>query len=132
MLRVIAHLGVAVRDGALEQTHDVLRLIHQADAAGIVVLGLRHFGLGVGKAHDARADLGDIRLRQLEGFAVGIVESCRKVPCYFKVLLLILSHRYQIRLIEQNVRRHKRWIGKQARIYIIRVLAAFILELRHS
>ena len=32
VLRVIAHLGLTVRDGALEQAHDILRLIHQEHA----------------------------------------------------------------------------------------------------
>lgn len=132
VLGVIAHLGLTVRDGALEQTHDILRLIHQADAAGIVVLGLRHFGLGVGQTHDARADLGDIRLRQLEHVAVDAVEPLGDVARQLDVLLLVLAHRNKIRLIQQDIRRHQRGIGKQAAVDIVGIFCTFILELRHA
>jgi len=48
------------------------------------------------------------------------------------VLLLVAAHRHQIRLIQQNIRRHQSRIGKQARVDVVRVLGGLILELGHA
>ena len=48
------------------------------------------------------------------------------------MLLLILAYRHQIRLIQQDIRRHKRRIGKQSAVDIVGIFRAFILELRHA
>ena len=47
------------------------------------------------------------------------------------MLLLILPYGHQIRLIQQNVRRHQAGIGKQAAIDVVRVLGGLVLELGH-
>ena len=78
-------------------------------------------GLGVGKAHDARADLGDIRLRQLEHVAVDVVEAGGHVAAELDVLLLVAADGNVVRLIEQNVRRHQGGVGEQAAVDVLGV-----------
>ncbi|MPM37082.1 hypothetical protein SDC9_83688 [bioreactor metagenome] len=48
------------------------------------------------------------------------------------MLLLILTHRHQMGLIQQNVRRHEAGVGKQAGVDVIRVGRGFILKLGHA
>ena len=48
------------------------------------------------------------------------------------MLHLIRAHGHQIRLVQQNIRRHQHRIGKQACRDIIRMLLRLILELRHA
>ena len=48
------------------------------------------------------------------------------------MLPLILSHRHQIRLIQQNIRRHEHGIGKQPRCDVVGVLLGLGLELGHA
>ena len=54
------------------------------------------------------------------------------IPAQFHVLFLIRAHGDQIRLIEQNIRRHQDGIGKQSGGDVVRVLLGFLLELRHA
>ena len=67
-----------------------------------------------------------------KGRAVQTVKPLGNIPCQLQVLLLIRSHRHQIRLVKKNIRRHKAGIGKQSGIDIIRVLSGFILKLGHT
>ena len=48
------------------------------------------------------------------------------------MLPLVLAHRHQVRLVQQNIRRHQHRIGKQARSDVIRVLLGLLLELGHA
>ena len=48
------------------------------------------------------------------------------------MLALILADRNIVGLIQQDIRRHEAGIGEQAAVYIIGVLCAFILKLRHA
>ena len=48
------------------------------------------------------------------------------------MLLLVAAHGHQIRLIQQNIRRHQSRIGKQARVDVVGVLGGLILELGHA
>ena len=48
------------------------------------------------------------------------------------MLLLVAAHGHQIRLIQQNIRRHQSRIGEQARVDVVRVLGRLILELGHA
>ena len=48
------------------------------------------------------------------------------------MLALILSHRHQIRLIQQDVRRHQHRVGEQSGGDIVRVLSSLGLELGHA
>ena len=130
VLLVELHSRLAVGDGALELAHDVLRLVHQKHAP--VGIGLAHLACGIAQAHDARTDLGNKRLGQRERIAVESVEALGDVAAELDVLLLILPHRDEIRLIEQNIRRHQHGVGKQARGDVVGVLLGFGLELGHA
>ena len=48
------------------------------------------------------------------------------------MLLLILADRDIVRLVEQDIRRHERWIGEEAAVDVIGVLRALVLELGHA
>ena len=48
------------------------------------------------------------------------------------MLLLISTHRHQVRLIQQDIRRHQHRISKQARGDVVRVLLGLLLELGHA
>ena len=48
------------------------------------------------------------------------------------VLLLVLANGHQVRLVEQDVRRHQAGIGKQAAIDVVRILGRLVLELGHA
>ena len=48
------------------------------------------------------------------------------------MLLLILSYGHQVRLVQQNVCRHKAGIGEEAAVDVVGVLGGLILELGHT
>lgn len=48
------------------------------------------------------------------------------------VLLLVLSHRHIVGLIEENVRSHERGISEEATVDIVRILGRLILKLGHT
>lgn len=75
-----------------------------------------------------RANLADIRIRHLEYIPVYAVEPLRDISCQLQVLSLVLSNRNQIRLIQQNIRRHQRGIGKQSCVDVVRCFAHLSLN----
>ena len=48
------------------------------------------------------------------------------------MLLLIRTYRHNIRLVQQNIRRHQAGIGKQPGIHIVCVLLGLVLKLGHT
>ena len=48
------------------------------------------------------------------------------------MLPLVLSHRHQVCLVQQNIRRHEDRIGKQARSDVVCMLLGLGLELGHA
>ena len=48
------------------------------------------------------------------------------------MLPLILPYRHQVRLVEQNVRRHQHGVSKEAGSDVVCVLLGLLLELRHA
>ena len=48
------------------------------------------------------------------------------------MLLLILTDRHEVGLIDENIRRHQHRVGEQARGDVVRVLGGLVLELRHA
>ena len=48
------------------------------------------------------------------------------------MLFLILADRHVIRLIEQNICRHKRWICEQTEIHVLGCFLTLFLELSHT
>ena len=59
---------------------------------------------------------------------VHCVESPGKASCHFKMLFLILSHRYFTCFMYNNISSHKHGVGKQPGIDIIRLIPYLILE----
>ena len=48
------------------------------------------------------------------------------------MLLLVLAHGDEVRLIQQDVRRHEGGVGEEAAVYIVGVFRALVLELGHA
>ena len=61
-----------------------------------------------------------------------MVEAGGDVTGEFQMLGLVSAYGYIVRLIEQDVARHQRRIGEEARIDVLRVLGALVLELGHA
>ena len=76
--------------------------------------------------------MGNKRFGQGKGVAVYAVEALGNIAGQLHMLLLILAHRHQIRLIQQNVRRHQHGVGKQARCNVIGMLLGLGLKLGHA
>ncbi len=56
----------------------------------------------------------NIRLRDDEGFAVGVIEAYGNIPGDFQVLLLVLAYRHLFSAVKQDISSHQHGIGKQA------------------
>ena len=99
-----------------------------------VRIGVRfaHLLLRIGKAHDSSANFRNIRLRDLEGLAISIIEPYCNISGKLNMLLLIVSNRNQIRLVKQNIASHKHRISKQTCINIVSMLCTLILKLGHA
>ena len=130
-LPVEADAGVAVGDGPLELPHDGVVVVLQINAAVGVLVRLGHLGGGGLEAHDPSAHLGDIGLGHFEHFAVETVEPVGNVPGQLHVLLLVLAHGDEVRLIEQDIRRHQAGIGEEPGVDVFGVPGGFVLELGH-
>ena len=48
------------------------------------------------------------------------------------MLGLVLPNGHQVGMVDQNIRSHQAGIGEQTAVYIVGVLGAFILKLRHA
>ena len=48
------------------------------------------------------------------------------------MLLLVLTHRHIVRLIQQNIRRHQGRVGEEAAVDVVGILGALVLELGHA
>ena len=126
-----AVLRIGIGDGPLELAHNGLGGIHQQHTARILIFGFAHLGGGVCQAHDPGTHLGHEGLGDLEHVAVNAVEAAGNGMAQLHVLLLILAHRHQIRLVQQNVRRHQAGVREQAAVDIVRILGGLVLELGH-
>ena len=92
---------------------------------------LRHLLRGVVEAHDARADLGDHALGHDEGLAVELVEAQRDVARQLDVLLLVLTHRHLVGVVEEDVGGLQHRIGEEAGRDAL-LLLRLDLVLRHA
>ena len=128
----VADLGLAVRDGALEFLDDDIFVVEDGDRGFRVRVGLAHLARRILQAHDARARFRIVALRQLERLAVRVVEPRRDVARELEVLRLVGADGDVVGLVEQDVARHERRIGKETRVDVLRVLRGFVLELRHA
>ena len=113
--------------------HRGVRRVEQADgvAGRLLARALAHLLLGGVQAHDARAGGRDHRVRQLERGAVELVEARGDVPRELDVLLLVGADGHLVCLVEEDVGRHQRRVGQQARADGVRRLGLG-LELGHA
>ena len=75
-----------------------------------------------------RAPTFDVRLER-EHVAVMPHAAMSRVS---STLLLVVADGDEVRLIEEDVRRHEDGIGKQAGVDVVRVFSRLILKLRHA
>ena len=130
--RIIADavLGVGVGDGTLKLTLDVLGTLHQENTA--LRHGLGHLAVGSIQAHDTGTSFGDVGFGNLEHITVDTVEALSNVTGQLAVLLLVMAHGNQVRLVQQDICCHQSRIGKQAAVDILSMLAGFVLKLSHT
>ena len=64
--------------------------------------------------------------------AIQRVETLGDIAAQFEVLFLVFTHRYQISLIQQDVRRHQHRIVKQTSVDVLGITRRFIFKLRHA
>ena len=131
-LRVKAHAGLTVRDGALELFEDGLLIVEDGDGGLRIRVGLAHLARRVLQAHDACAGLREVAFRQLEDLAVRVVEARGDVARELEVLRLVGTDRHVVGLIEQDVAGHQGRVGEEAGIDVVRMLGRLIFELRHA
>ena len=53
--------------------------------------------------------------------AVLVIEAARDISRELEVLPLVLAHRHEVRLVEQDVRRHQHGVVEQADARLVRV-----------
>ena len=56
----------------------------------------------------------DPRFRQLEDLSELLIHFPRQIARHLDVLLLILSDRHDVAVVDQNVRRHQHWIAEES------------------
>ena len=96
-----------------------------------VLCALAHLFRRIIQGHNAGAFLQIAAFRNDEGLLVLVVYPGGNVAAQLNMLLLIVTHRNDVRIIQQNVGSHQHRIGEQTsrcRLFIL----AFILELGHS
>ena len=125
-----AVLRIGVSDGTLELTLDILGTLHQEYTA--LGHGLTHLAVGSVQTHDTGALLGDKGLGDLEHITVNTVEALCNVTGQLAVLLLIVAHRHQVGLVQQDISCHQGRIGKQSAVDVLRILGGLVLELGHT
>ena len=110
---VRVRLRLLRRAAVHDDAHELLpRRLFLAKDLDRVAVALAHL-LAV-RARHQRDVFTDARLRHHERLAVGLVELDRDVARDFEVLLLVLAHRHDVRVEEQDVRGHQHRIGEQA------------------
>ena len=87
---------------------------------------------GILQRADLRALLDDVRLGDTEGLAVTVVEAPRDVARDLQVLALIDTDGHDVRLIEEDVRRHQDGICHESHVDVLGMLCSLVLELRHA
>mmetsp|Transcript_50157 Transcript_50157/g.132002 ORF Transcript_50157/g.132002 Transcript_50157/m.132002 type:complete len:478 (+) Transcript_50157:177-1610(+) len=128
---------------ALDLARNLVGRVEEVDARRVVLGALGHLGGAVLQAHHARIRLLDESLRLNERLlllvlAVLVVEAARNVTRELEVLPLVLAHGDELRLVEQDVRRHQHRVAKQAhanRLAVARarfLLRLLLLELDHA
>ena len=81
--------------------------IEQRDAGLLVWIALAHLGGRVVKGHYPGAGLEESAVRDNKGLSVLVVYAYGEVSRELYVLLLVVSDRNDVRVVKQNVSRHK-------------------------
>ena len=121
-----------IGDGTSELSYDRIAVVKDPDGRVFVFVRFAHLLRRVGERHDLHSGLLYHRLGYSEGVGVELIESNCDITCQLEVLFLIDPDGDHIGLIEKDIRRHKRRIGEEPRVYIVGVTGGFFLELRHS
>ena len=122
----------AVGDGALELLEDDIFLVENGNRGFGIGVGLAHLAGGVLQAHNACPGFGEVTFRQLEDFAVVVVEAGRDVTRELQMLGLVSTYGHIVGLIEQDVPGHQSRIGEKTGVDVFGMFAGFILELGHA
>ncbi len=133
LFRVEANFASGICRRALELAHDRLRRIEQADGVVRVGIVLAHFRRWIVEPHDA-GTLARVRnqwCRQCEGLAEELVETLSNVARQLYVLALVVSHRYGVGLVEQDVSGHQNRIVQQPHTDRLALTPRLALELGH-
>mmetsp|Transcript_27436 Transcript_27436/g.66741 ORF Transcript_27436/g.66741 Transcript_27436/m.66741 type:complete len:347 (+) Transcript_27436:206-1246(+) len=150
-VRRLRPLGVVVLDteervrlASLDLVRYLLRCVEEVDSREIRRCRFAHLACPVLKRHDSRGALLDHGLGLLEDrpgsapkllrlvpLAVLVVEPPRDVPGELQVLLLVLSDRNQIGLVEQDVAGHEHRVVEEADADALPLLLRLLLELDH-
>ena len=134
VLHIVANYWrlVGVSDRAFDFLHYRFRIFQQADNVIAVIVRLGHFLGRLQQRHYARARFRNKRLWHLKDIAVQRVETLGDIAAQFQVLFLVFTHRYQICLIQQDVRCHQHRIVKQTSVDVLGITRRFIFKLRHA
>ena len=127
----MAHLPLRVGDGGLELLPDHVRLVDHSHDALRVARGRRHEALGLLEVLDARTFLRVDALRDREGLSVAAVEALGDVARQLDVLPLVVAHRDDVGLVEEDVARHQHGVAEEPRGDEL-LVGRLVLELRHA
>ena len=61
-----------------------------------------------------------------------MVEAVGDIPADLHMLLLVLPHRHEVGLVEQDIGGHEAGVGEQAGVDVVGVLGGLVLELGHA
>ena len=95
------------------------------------VLRLRHLLCRVVEAHHPGPQLAYHRLGNRENVAESVVEAAGDITRQFDVLLLVVAHRYNRCIVQQNVSRHQHRVREQPGADTLLLTLGLVLELRH-
>ena len=112
--RIEVYGRVGIRGRAHDLLADLVDRIKQRDGVACAGSGLAHFLVGFVQAHDARAHSRQMRGGHHESFAVHGIEALRDVARQLQVLRLIVAHRHDSGLVQQNVGCHQHRILQQS------------------
>jgi hypothetical protein len=127
---VVADVRAGVRDGASDLLPDRVGRVEHQDCALRGARRRRHLLFGLLQVHDPATSLCEAAVRELERLPVAAVEALGDVACELQVLLLVVSDRDQIGLVEQDVSGHQYRVGEEASGDEV-VLLRLLLELGH-
>ena len=130
---VVTNGIVAIRLSALNFLFNILRRIEKVDGSRLIVVGLTHLLRRFLQAHDtssvlSQEDFGNGKYV----FTVNSIKPLCQVTRNFQVLLLVITDRNKIRLVQQNVGGHQGRIGQKPGRHGVAALRSLIFVLSHA